>query len=75
LAIFRSTKIDWRARKVLTIYNTYHPEAEMKRVYLKRREDERDLLQIKATYKTEIINTAEYLNTKYKEQFLNIVEG
>jgi hypothetical protein len=33
------------------------------------------LLQIKAAYKAEIINNAEYLNTKYKEKFVNIFEG
>jgi hypothetical protein len=33
------------------------------------------LLQAEAAYKAEIINTAEYLNTKYKEdQFVNIVK-
>ena len=36
----------------------------------------RDLLQTEATYKAEIINTAEYLNTKYAEdQFLNITKS
>jgi hypothetical protein len=35
-----------------------------------------DLSQIEATYKTEIINIAEYLNKKYKEdQFLNIIRS
>jgi bisphosphoglycerate-dependent phosphoglycerate mutase len=34
------------------------------------------VLQIETTYKAEIINTAEYLNTKYKEdQFVNIVRS
>jgi hypothetical protein len=32
-------------------------------------------LQIKAIYNAEIINIAEYLNTKCKEKFVNIVEG
>ena len=32
-------------------------------------------MQIKATYNAEIINTAEYLNTKCKEKFVNVVEG
>ena len=39
---------------------------------MKRRGGERGLLQIETTYKAEIINTAEYLNTKYTEyQFVN----
>jgi len=43
---------------------------------VKRKGGGRGLLQIKATYKTEIINIAEYLNTKYTEnQFVNIVKS
>ena len=43
---------------------------------MKRKEGERGLLQIEATYKTEIINIAEYLDTKYAEdQFVNIVKS
>ena len=34
------------------------------------------MLQVQAAYKAEIINTAEYFNTKYKEdQFVNIVKN
>jgi len=34
------------------------------------------MVQIEAVYKAEIINTAEYLNTNYKEdQFVNIVKS
>jgi trehalose-6-phosphate synthase len=33
------------------------------------------MLQVEAAYKAEIINIAEYINTKYKEdQFVNIVK-
>jgi hypothetical protein len=36
----------------------------------------RGLVQVEAAYKTEIINTEEYLNTKYKgDQFVNIVKN
>jgi len=39
------------------------------------KEEGRGLLQIEATYQAEIINIAEYLNTKYKtDQFVNIVK-
>ena len=42
---------------------------------MKRRGGERGLLQIEVTYKAEIINIAEYMNTKYiKEQFVNTVK-
>jgi len=34
------------------------------------------LLQVEAVYKAEIMSTAEYLNTKYKEnQLVNIVKS
>jgi DNA-binding transcriptional regulator LsrR (DeoR family) len=43
---------------------------------IKRKEGERGLVQVEAAYKTEIINIAEYLNTKYKgDQFVNIVKN
>jgi len=35
----------------------------------------RGLLQTEATYKAETINTAEYMNTKYKERFVNVVKS
>jgi hypothetical protein len=40
----------------------HHPKADMDRLYVKRTAGGRDPLQIKATYKAEIINIAEYLN-------------
>jgi len=41
---------------------------------VKRKEGGRGLLQIEVTYKAEIVNIAEYLDTKYTEdQFVNIV--
>jgi hypothetical protein len=45
------------------------------RLYVKKKEGGRGLVQVGAAYKAEIINIAEYLNTKYKEdQFVNVVE-
>jgi hypothetical protein len=41
-----------------------HPEACTNRLYLKKRKRGRNFLQIAATYKAEIINIAEYMNTK-----------
>jgi hypothetical protein len=41
-----------------------------------KRKGGRGLLQIEATYKAEIINTAEYVNTNYTEdQFVNGVKN
>ena len=33
------------------------------------------MVQVEAAYKEEIINIAEYLNTNYKDQFVNIVKN
>jgi hypothetical protein len=53
-----------------------HPKADVDRLYVKRKERGRDLSQIEAGYKTEIINIAEYLHKKYKEdQFVNIIRS
>ena len=53
----------------------HHPKADIDRLYVKRKEGGRGLVQVEAAYKEEIINIAEYLNTNYKEdQFVNIVK-
>ena len=58
------------------MYKTRHPKADKDRLYVKRKERWRGLLQIEATYKAEIINIAEYLNTKYiEDQFVHIVKS
>ena len=43
----------------------HHRKADKDRLYVKRKEGGRGLLQIEATYKAEVISIAEYLNTKY----------
>jgi hypothetical protein len=69
-------QIDRKTRKMLTTYKMHHPKADIDRLYVKRKEGERGLVQVEAAYKAEIINIAEYLNTKYKEdQFVNIVKN
>jgi uncharacterized membrane protein YgaE (UPF0421/DUF939 family) len=67
---------DNKTRKMLTMYKTHHPKADKDRLYVKRKEGGRGLVQIESAYKTKIINIAEYLNTKYKgDQFVNIVKN
>ena len=51
----------------------HHPKADIDRLYEKRIEGERGLLQIEATYEAQIINIAEYLNTKYIEDRMQIL--
>jgi hypothetical protein len=61
---------------MLTMYKMHHPRADKDRLYVKRKEGGRGLVQVEAAYKTEISKIAEYLNTKYKEdQFVNIVKN
>ena len=54
----------------------HHPKADIDRLYVKRKEGGRGLMQVEAAYKAEIINIAEYLNTNYKkDQLVNIVKN
>jgi len=51
----------------------HHPKTDRDGLHGKRKEAGRGLLQTESTYKAEIINITEYLNTKCPEdQFLNI---
>jgi hypothetical protein len=60
---------------MLTMYKMHHPKADIYRLYVEWKEGGRELVQVEAAYKREIINIAEYLNTKYeKDQFVNIVK-
>jgi DNA-directed RNA polymerase subunit L len=69
------SEIDRKSRMMLTVYKIHHPKADVDRLYVKRKEGRRGLVQIEAAYKAEIINIAEYLNTNYKDQFVNIVKS
>jgi hypothetical protein len=53
--------------KVLTAYEMCHSKVDIHRLYVQKDGEGRGLLQTEATYKEETINTAEYLNTKYKK--------
>jgi hypothetical protein len=57
-------QIDRKTRKMLTMYKVHHPKADIDRLHIKRKGGGRGLVQAEAVYKAEIINTAEYLNTK-----------
>jgi hypothetical protein len=45
-----------------------NPKDDIGRLYVKRKEGGRGLVQVEAAYKTEIINIAEYFNTNYKKR-------
>jgi len=58
------------------MYKMHHPKTDIDRLYVKRKEGGRGLVQIEAVCKAEIINIAEYVNTDYKEdQFVNIIKS
>jgi hypothetical protein len=52
-------QIDMKTRKILTMYKTHHPKADIDRLYVRRKEGGRGLVQVGAAYKAEIINIAE----------------
>ena len=45
----------------------HEPKADIDRLYVKRKEEGRGLLQNEVTYTAETMNNAEYLNTKHAE--------
>ena len=58
---------DRKTRRMLTMYQMHHPKADIDRLYVKRKEGGRGLMQVQAVYKAEIIHIAEHLNTNYKK--------
>jgi hypothetical protein len=48
------------------MYKVHHPKAAISRLYVKKKEGGRGLVQVEAAYKAEITIIAEYLNTNYK---------
>jgi hypothetical protein len=61
-----------RTGKILTVYKVHHPKADIDRLYEKRKDGGRGLVQVEVAYKTEIINIAGHLNT---DQCVNIVKN
>ena len=58
------------------MYKMHHSKADIDRLFVKRKEGRRGLLQMEVTYKAEISNISEYLNTKYTEdQSVNTVKS
>ena len=61
---------------MLTMYKMHHAKADIDRLYVKRNEGGRGLVQVEAAHKTEIINIEEYLSTNYRDdQFVKIVKN
>jgi hypothetical protein len=49
---------------MLTMYKMHHPKADIDRLYVKRKEVGRGLVQIEAGYKAEIINVVSQIIKK-----------
>jgi hypothetical protein len=63
-------QIDRKTRKMLTMYKMHHPKADIDRLYVKRKDGGRGLVQLEAVYETEIINIAEILTQSTQENSL-----
>jgi hypothetical protein len=63
-------QIDRKATKMLTMYKMHHPKADIERLYVKRKEGGRGLVQVEVAYKTEIINLQNILTQSTKETSL-----
>jgi hypothetical protein len=48
------------------MYKMHHPKADIDTLHTNRIKGGTGMLQIELTYKVELIDVAEYLNTKYK---------
>jgi hypothetical protein len=69
-------QIDRKTRKMLTMYKMHQPKADIDRLYIKRKKEERVQVQIEAALKAEINFIAKYLNTNYiEDQFVNIIKA
>jgi len=56
------------------MYKLNHPKTDIDRLYVKRKEGGKGLVQVEAAYKAEITGIAECLNTNYKvDKLVNIV--
>ena len=54
----------------------HHLKTDIDRLYVKRKEGGRRLMQVETAYKAEIINIAEYINTNNKkDRLVNIVKN
>jgi hypothetical protein len=49
-------KLDRKTRKMLTIHGQYHPNADIDRLYVPRKDGARGLMQIEGAYITEVTN-------------------
>ena len=57
-------KLDRKTRKLLTIHGQHHPNADVDRLYVPRKQGGRGLMQLEAAHAVEITKLAEYVDRK-----------
>ena len=65
-------ELDWRTRKLMTMYGAYHPKADVDRLHLQRCEGGRGLLGVEDCVQVEVNSLKKYLSTS-KEKILKEV--
>ena len=57
-------KLDRKTRKLLTIHVQHHPKADVDRLYVRRKQGGRGLMQLEAAHAVEITKLMEYVDRK-----------
>jgi len=57
-------KLDRKTRKLLTIRGQHHPQADVDRLYVPRKQGGRGLMQLEADHAVEITKLVEYVDRK-----------
>ena len=66
-------RLDVKVRKLLTINKMHHPEADVDRMYIRRSDGGKGLLQLELMYKTITIGLKKYLDSTqdWMQQLVN----
>lgn len=57
-------KLDTKTRKLLNMYGMHHPKANVQRLYIKRQNGGRGLMEIKAAHENATVGLSEYLRLR-----------
>lgn len=67
-------QIDRRTRKLLTMGGMHHPKADVDRLYIKRRNGGRGLIELQSAFEIAIVGLSDYLNLE-KDKFCRMVKA
>ncbi|KAI5721426.1 hypothetical protein M8J77_020648 [Diaphorina citri] len=62
-------QFDYDTRKFLTMYGMFHPRSDVHRLYVKRRNGGRNLIQVESCYQNTILTIAKYLVINKEDQY------